>query len=80
MFYCRLNNCATHSKQFIFAYLKVTITLGGNTLQSLVEEQDTICQMLLKLSQKVNELSGMNQTLEKEIKTASASINQTLTC
>jgi len=78
MFYFRLNNCVTRSKQFIFASLEAAVTPDANTLQSLVVEQDKIRQTLSKLSQKVNELCGMNQTLEKEIKTASASINQTL--
>jgi len=80
MFYCRLNNCVSRSKQLIFTRVETSLTFptqsSEETLQSLVEEQDSLRQALSQLSQQVKELCCSNQTLEKEIKTTSASINQ----
>jgi len=75
MFYCRLNNCVTRSKQFIFASIEASQEASDDTLQSLIKEQDEIRQALTKLSEKVNELCCMNQTLERELKSNSTSLN-----
>jgi len=76
MFYCRLNNCVTRSKQFIFANIEATQTASDDTLQSLTKEQDTIRQTLTQLSEKVNELCCANQTLSRELKSGSTPLNQ----
>jgi len=76
MFYCRLNNCVTRSKQFIFASVEATQATNDSTLQSLIEEQDTIRQALTEMSEKVNQICSMNQSLEKELKSIPIPSNQ----
>ena len=73
MFYCRLNNCVTRSKQFIFNKVETVLTSESNestlqSLKSLVKEEDEIHCTLSQLSTKVNELCSMNQNLGTEIK------------
>ena len=68
MFYCRLNNCVSRSKQFIFSNVEASLSSNDDTLQALAKEQDTICETLTQLSQKVNDLCCVNKTLEKELK------------
>jgi len=74
MFYCRLNNCVTCSKQFIFNKVK-TVESNESTLLSVVKEQDKIRSTLSQLSTKVNELCSMNQNLGTEIKATAESLN-----
>ena len=78
MFYCRLNNCVTRSKQFIFNNVEAILASGsnGDTLQSLVKEQDGIRSALSQLSSKVNDLCSMNQNLGSEIKATAELINR----
>lgn len=78
MFYCRLNNCVTRSKQFIFNKFEAVLAseVNQDNLQSLVKEQDEIRSALSQLSSKVNELCSMNQNLGTEIKATAESISR----
>ena len=72
IYYCRLNNCVTRLKKFIFRNVQSTLSPSENTnggiLQTLAEEQDVIRDVLSELSSKVDELCSLNQNLESEIK------------
>ena len=77
MYYCKFNKCETRSKQLMFNSIHKALFPFDNSetdeTEPLMLEQNAIRKEISDLSAKVNALCSMNENLEKEIKSTTAS-------